>query len=584
MSDLRRIAASRLTAGSRSPKPGSRKSSARASRSESRSRLNPDGDDDTDDSFSVFSDDDWSIASGDTLDSYGTDTDSVSGRGSSKSRKKDTDTGDDWRDKLSGYIDGLSSDRKGSSVSSRENALAKIIKILCLKYAWRIVEERHIDLEDGVIRCLKNGKTDRERALACRALSVLVVTDPDNDMWLTGSSTILKSMISDAEPVLKVMAIYCLATVVFFSSASGDQECEDTIDTLLDIIMTDGSSVGAADDEKVVLAALNCYGVLASKMYDILDLGQTALPVLVDQLESSHVSIRMAAGQVIALLYERYAEDFSSYHAGEELIEEKESAELVGDESENGEDDEIASENADTKNERSDSTIPRLYYDEDQLIYQLGQLAKGSTKRMAKSSRKIQHSAFRDVLETVKIAVESTGGEASGDYEMDSEDDDQNAMMSSIASLNSFSSVTSNTDSVIHILLKFDQGMTLSIDTWAQLLRLNHVRRVISHGLPVHYARNRLIRQILENAKISSYESARRSSGGAAARGAANTADEGDEHQSAAQTVDDDPRLKDYVKGINRENQRLRDADLRKARDTSRKEQFNRELIEESVE
>ncbi|KAK9469077.1 interferon-related developmental regulator-domain-containing protein [Lipomyces arxii] len=566
MSDLRRKAASRLAQSS------SRRTPLKASTTSS--RVNTDDEADYDDDFSMLSDDDdWSVASGDTLDSYGTDSE-TNARSSSRSAKRDVDTRTDWREKLSGYIDTLSGERKNTSYSSREDALSRISKIVSIKYAWRIIEERHKDLEDGIIRSLKNAKSDKEIILACRVLSLLVITDPENETWYTGTVSLLQNLIFGAESsMVKVSCLYALGSVLFFSAVAGDHERRGVLEFLMDIVTTDGSSIQAADDEPVVTATIQVFGLLASTLDDALELSQDAVPALVDQLESSKVSVRVASGQVIALLYERYVEDIGNYHVidssdeedGEEEIEMgamTKSPEPVEDDDENESENESEGEEEvleppvklmRPKPVRTDSSRPTLYYDEEQLVYLLTQLASASTKRLAKSSRKVQHSMFRDILETVKNAI---GGA----------DRDTMGLEGSITSLSS--AVNSN----IHLTLKFEQGLVLAIDSWAAFLRLAHVRRVLSHGLPAHYSRNRVVRIALDPLGSITYERSRSSR--------MTPAEYPSDEEGQGNPDQTDPSMKEFFKGVNRESKKMRDEDIRKARSKGTKELFNRELAD----
>ncbi|KAK9484737.1 interferon-related developmental regulator-domain-containing protein [Lipomyces starkeyi] len=579
MSDLRRKAASRL-AKSGSKKRGGSGYTTPTKGSRNSSRFNTDDEDNFDDDISMFSDDDWSVGSSDTLDSYGTDTEN-SGRSASRSRKKDTDTGIDWREKLGELVDVISGERKNTSYSSREDALSRISKIMSMKYAWRIVENRHKDFEDGIIRSLKNGKSGKETILACRVLSLLVVTDPENEVWFTGTVSLLKNLIfSLDEAATKVACLYTLGSVVFFSTASGEVEAGDILDFLLDIIMSDGSSIQAADDEKVVTAAIQTFGFIASTLDDALEISQSAVPALVDQLESSQVSVRMASGQVIALLYERYAEDIGNYHLVDDSSEEEdiadapvESAGSLPSPSSSSEDDKIESDEegaertplpARPQPKRTLSSLPKLYYDDDQLVNLLTQLSTSSSKRLAKSSRRAQRSIFRDILETVKTAI----GHTDVEVESDTMGYERPSMDSSVLSL------SSNVNSNIHLTLRFEQGLTLSIDSWAAYLRLAHVRRILSHGLPAHYSKNRIVRLSLDPLGSTTYERAR---GGLSAGQSALRSPE-DEEPEEEEGGQDDPRMKEFIKSFKKETKKIRHDDIRKARSSSNKELFNREL------
>ncbi|KAK9460173.1 interferon-related developmental regulator-domain-containing protein [Lipomyces oligophaga] len=573
MSSLRKLAVSRLA---------TRKSSSRTRKTSKEF----DDEDEYDDNFSVISDSDWSVASLDTLDSFGTDNES-SPRSPGNVRLKDGDISSDWRDKLEGYIDILSIERKHSNSSSREDAMSRICKIASLKYAWRIAERRHGDLEDGITRSLKYSNSSKEKILACKMFSIFVITDPENEGYFKIVPIFKSLILSDENLAVKEAAITALGVVVFFSGASGDSEIDTELDFLLDIIMTDGSSISAADSGEVVSVAINVFGFLISKLDDALDISQTSMPILVDQLESSQMSVRMAAGYVIALLYERFSEDIGNYHlvdsSDEEQDNEEQEIETLKErhESRNGkieplEEDEEYEEGDEPSVEipkpiairpqpqRMTSGQPTLYYDEDQLIYQLSQLATSSTKRVAKSSRKVQKSVFRDIVDTVRTAVQH-----------ENPDDNQSDIVTyERGNGDPIPTTASLASSRINRSLKFE-SITLHIESWAAYLRLAQVKKVLSYGLPVHFTYNRCIRLALDPQGSTTYELSRRPR----AVPSGNESEDFDEPAEGGnhdREQEQDSDMKQLIKSVNKEMKKYRHDDLRKARET--KERYQREM------
>ncbi|KAK9450270.1 interferon-related developmental regulator-domain-containing protein [Limtongia smithiae] len=585
MSDLRRIAVSRLAATAS-------KSKHREQNSKGGSRPRGNADDfeeEYDDDLSVISDSDWSVVSGSTVDSY----DSESGRTSPSRAKKDADLGVEWREKLGEYIDRISQERKNSSYATREDAMARICKILSLKYAWQTVEERHKDLEDGIMKSLKGGRTEKEILLACRALSLLVITDPENEAWYLNSLPILKNLIYSAEdPGTKAAGLQALGSVIFFSMASGASELRETLEFLLDVIASDGSSIQATDSEDVVAATISCFGFLASKLDDALELSQSSLPVLVDQLESSVLSVRMAAGNVIALLYERYAEDIGNYHlvyesedddsdSEDSIVNEvstKLSASTLSSSSKNSAGDfhdfeeEEPEQNKPMKRpepRRTPSSRPTLYYDEDELLNVLTQLATSSTKRISKASRRVQHSVFRDVLDTVRTAI----GDATAENDADNVES---------VSYGGIDYGIETTGPRLHISRELKlEGLTLPIESWDAYLRFAHVKRVLSHGLPVHYTKNRVIRIALDPLGSSTYEKVRSTAPNSVApTPPLSVANDGYISSSSAAARDDEEKSieKEYLRLVDRKTKQLRQESIQRDRRASSRDRINQEL------
>lgn len=288
----------------------------------------------------------------------------------------------------------------------------------------------------------------------------------------------------------------------------------------------------------------------------------------------------MAAGNVIALLYERFAEDTANYHTYDESSDEDIEDELLTESNEMEEDEgsvkSIGAEDSDDEEFeiaekpktsvqsvrpqplRTPSSQPTLYYDEDQLIYALTNLATSSTKRIAKSSRKVQHSVFRDILETVKAAIRNPD---------DDEDDfmgyEDPSMGSTVAS--------SISKAHINRKLKFE-GLVLSIESWAAYVRLIHIKHILSIGLPVHYSHNRIIRVALDPQGSSTYEKIDKPK--------LKLVPSGNEDLDGNNEFDLDPTEKGRTLARNVLSRRSREANIKKARNNRDRQRLESELVE----
>jgi len=201
--------------------------------------------------------------------------------------------------------------------------------------------------------------------LALKAIALTTATLHSRSTFGATSSTIKNAYTDSESHFVKVEAIHTIAAVAEFGGASQD-EVEELMSDFQDIIESDGSSVGAADSGEVVVAAAQAWGFLATliEAEDMEHKSEEACAAMVEQLESSDVSVRVAAGENIALLYET---SWTEREAGDEKAEELEDLEPI-----------------DYRYvKRYDA-----YRQEKQLEHTLGQLASESSKRIAKRDRK----------------------------------------------------------------------------------------------------------------------------------------------------------------------------------------------------
>jgi ABC-type Zn2+ transport system substrate-binding protein/surface adhesin len=72
-----------------------------------------------------------------------------------------------------------------------------------------------------------------------------------------------------------------------------------------EIIESDGASIDAPDEGNVVIAALEEWGLLATEIEDLEEETEAAMEAFVEQLDSADSGVQIAAGENIALLYEK---------------------------------------------------------------------------------------------------------------------------------------------------------------------------------------------------------------------------------------------------------------------------------------
>ena len=258
----------------------------------------------------------------------------------------------------------------------------------------------------------------------------------------------LKRTISSSESIqVKIGAIHALGTAAFFGGASEEEE-EDIMTYLLEIIESDGLSVEAHDEGLVVVAALEEWGLLATEIEDMEEATEAAIEAFVDQLESADAGVQIAAGENIALLYEK---SYTPLEEDEELSEDADS-----------EDDEPTT---------GEKMVKRytVWRRQDQLMHTLDELANISTRKISKKDRKTLHSSFADIRNSVEkptrgpkysTALDEETGRAYGGGRMK---------------------------------VRINRNVEVRIDKWWKLQRLNALRRVLQGGFTHQYDENEAV-------------------------------------------------------------------------------------------
>src|SRR5206468_3848065 len=74
---------------------------------------------------------------------------------------------------------------------------------------------------------------------------------------------------------------------------------------LLEIASSDGAFIDADDSADVVAAALNTYAFLVTQVDDVEHESEDAVATFLDQLDADDAKVQIAAGENIALQYEK---------------------------------------------------------------------------------------------------------------------------------------------------------------------------------------------------------------------------------------------------------------------------------------
>lgn len=338
-------------------------------------------------------------------------------------------------------------DRKRSSVQGREERLVGFNALLTRHYAADQVKPKLDELVPALMKSVKGGQTERETVLALKALSLVLVTEPSETIY-DALADPTKAMAVDAEhAIAKIAAIHALGVITFYGGASSE-ETQSVMDFLLEIASSDGASVEEPDNAEIVVAALEEWGFLATQMDDLEEATEEAMETFVDQLDSSDVGVQIAAGENIALLFEK------SYTEAESDEEDNHAS---------------GSENDDDDQAKGPRMIKRytVYRQTHQLKSTLERLAKASSRRISKKARKNLHLTFSDILHTVEKPTRGPRYSTALD--------DQGRELGS------------------RIKIAVPGGGRMTVDKWWKLHRLNGLKRLLQGGFLVHYEFNQTV-------------------------------------------------------------------------------------------
>jgi hypothetical protein len=211
----------------------------------------------------------------------------------------------------------------------------------------------------------------------------------------------------------------------------------------LEIVESDGASVDAQDNGDIVTAALENWGLLATDIDDLEEETEAAIEAFVDQLESSDANVQIAAGENIALLYEKSYTEQEEDEEVEQQPEDKDDPEY-------------------TKGGERLVKRYQVYRNQPKLLHTLDELAKVSSRRISKKDRKTLHSGFTEIRNSTAIDQES--GRAYGAGRMK---------------------------------VRINRNLEVRIDKWWKLLRLNALRRTLQGGFAYHYEENQTVSSAL---------------------------------------------------------------------------------------
>jgi len=287
-----------------------------------------------------------------------------------------------WEEVLADRIEEIC-DRKRSSVEGRENSYSAYIRFLLANYAREVIYGRTEELADSFLKSIKSGRSEKEAALAVRALALTIITDPTEKLFDKTYRT-LRAMANDHDNnAVKAIIISTLSIACFYIGTQTEKE--DLMSFFLDIISSDGELIGAGDSAEVVAAALHAWGLLATVYSGSpQEISDEAIETFVDQLDSISVEVQIAAGENIALLYEMSYSEADDETDEEQLEFWRQRGKVL---------------------EFDEQVFIQKYQPfgrENDLLNTLSGLTSGTKRFLNKKNRKVQHSAFQTILKGVE--------------------------------------------------------------------------------------------------------------------------------------------------------------------------------------
>ncbi|KAK2875130.1 hypothetical protein FQN49_001756 [Arthroderma sp. PD_2] len=428
--------------------PTSRTPSAHSSRQSSRnvSRHPSDDEDDDDDDDTKSEGTAWSNASAEEFGGSGVEQDAEGSRAH-------------LQDVMNELID-----RKRSCVQGREDYLQSFVRMLTAHYQEEELGEKMDELLKVFAKSIRSEPSEKEAIMALKATSLMAVTMMDDTIYPAMSSVLKRAIMDSSSFAVKAAAIRSLSACAVFGGA-GDDSILEQMTFFMEIAASDGAYVEAADDSDTVTAALEEWGFLASHIEDLEVESEEAVEAFSDQLESSETSVQVAAGENIALLYEK------SYTPKEEDESDEE-------DNYNVTDDDRSSSLSDDEDDNGAKLIKRYnaYHNTHHIIRQVESLAHISGRHINKKDKRSLHTNFTSILNTVVNPRRGPQYSNAIDFE-------------------------TNHNYGSRKTVKFHRNSYMRVDRWWKWIRLAAMRRILGGGFVDHYFEGN--RAILETLPVT---------------------------------------------------------------------------------
>lgn len=280
-----------------------------------------------------------------------------------------------------------------------------------------------------------------------------LITSPSDQIYEAASAP-LKHTISNSESIVsKTAAIHALGVCTFYGGAS-DDEILANMNYLLDIVSSDGDSISAVDEPSPVTAALEEWGVLSTLIADLSLESEEAVDEFAAQLSSSEAAVQIAAGENIALLYEK---SYKSRTFDEDHNDAGDYHEAEGD--------------SDPEDLPGVPKLVQAYapcHNPTQVIQALSELASLNTRRISRKEQKEVRTHFADILNSIEHPTRGPR------Y--------QNAVSNETGKR--YGS---------RMVVRIHRDGVMRIDKWWKLHRLQGLRRLLQGGFVTHYEKNDVV-------------------------------------------------------------------------------------------
>lgn len=360
-----------------------------------------------------------------------------------------------WEHEFSDVITNIV-DRKRSSVQGREEAYTAFGRLSKFHYVHDELYGRVGELTAAFCKSIKQESSVRETTLALRALELLALSGNDNTVYENVEPVLTRAIRDSSSNLVKSSAIRCLGSCAVFAGA-GEDGMLDQMNFFIDIVASYGESIGASHDTDCTEAALSEWGHLATHIWDLAAESEEAIEIFAEQLGGNDTGVQIAAGENIALLYEKSFSPRANF--GEDSSEEDEDDEAEEDEK----NDEDEAEEA-LLNYEGPRLVQRYepYHDTPEVLNLLKSLATAHSKKISKKDKKSLHMNFISIYTSV-------------------EDARRGPMYNTAINYNTNRHFGSKTR------VKIGRDGVVVIDRWWKWIRLNKLRRLLLGGFYVHF-------------------------------------------------------------------------------------------------
>ena len=282
-----------------------------------------------------------------------------------------------------------------------------------------------------------------------------LMTSPSDLIYEAASTPLKRALSHSTSTATKAAAIHTLGACTFYGGASDDEILEN-MEYFLEVITSDGHIISAPDEPEPVTAALEEWGFLCTLIDDMSAQSEDAVEAFAEQITSSFPSVQIAAGENIALLFEK---SFRQVDPDEDSLADYPDSEIMSDPDET-------------------PGVPKLirlypaYRRTDQLIHSLQSIASISTHHLSKTDRKALRTNFADILNSVEYPTRGPR------Y--------QNAI-----------SHETGKRYGSRMVVRIHNAGVMRIDKWWKLTRLQGLKRVLQGGFVGHYERNEVVFETL---------------------------------------------------------------------------------------